>query len=251
MGGVGRAWGIDGHKSQTNVCSASARLGYAPWSGYDRPSPDHAHARVILLLSSHLESGHYFNPHAQRIIEGKLKGAQLVVMDPRLSNTASLADHWLPTHPGTAAAVLLAMARQILEEGLADLAYLERWTNWPAEMADRHPGEEPGFSGFLTALKHVYREYTTEYAEAEAVVPRAKIGAVARLIGGAKGALASHVWRGSASGNLGGWQVARALQLLTVLTGSVGTPGGTSPPGWNKYKPAFSDEPPPATEWNE
>ncbi len=246
-----RAWGIDGHNSHTNVCSSSARLGYALWSGYDRPSPDHAHARVILLLSSHLESGHYFNPHAQRIIEGKLKGAQLVVMDPRLSNTASLADYWLPTHPGSEAAVLLAMARQILEEGSADLAYLERWTNWREYMTDRHRGEEPTFSGFLAALKQVYREYTPEFAEAESGVPREKIVAVARLIGGAKGALASHVWRGSASGNLGGWQVARALQLLTVLTGSVGTPGGTSPHGWNKYKPVFWEEPPPAKEWNE
>ena len=64
------AWGIDGHNSHTNVCSASARAGYAFWSGLDRPSPDHANARFILLLSSHLETGHYFNPHAQRIIEG-------------------------------------------------------------------------------------------------------------------------------------------------------------------------------------
>jgi hypothetical protein len=37
----------------------------------DRPSPDHANARFILLLSSHLETGHYFNPHAQRIIEAR------------------------------------------------------------------------------------------------------------------------------------------------------------------------------------
>ena len=65
------AWGIDGHNSHTNVCSAGARAGYAFWSGIDRPSPDHANARFILLLSSHLETGHYFNPHAQRIIEGK------------------------------------------------------------------------------------------------------------------------------------------------------------------------------------
>ena len=68
MDRVLKAWGIDGHNSHTNVCSASARLGYALWSGYDRPSPDHANARFILLLSSHLEAGHYFNPHAQRII---------------------------------------------------------------------------------------------------------------------------------------------------------------------------------------
>ena len=31
------AWGIDGHNSHTNVCSASARAGYAFWSGLDRP----------------------------------------------------------------------------------------------------------------------------------------------------------------------------------------------------------------------
>jgi len=71
------AWGIDGHNSHTNVCSASARAGYAFWSGLDRPSPDHAHARFILLLSSHLETGHYFNPHAQRIMEGKKRGQGL------------------------------------------------------------------------------------------------------------------------------------------------------------------------------
>jgi anaerobic selenocysteine-containing dehydrogenase len=246
-----KAWGIDGHNSHTNVCSSSARLGYALWSGHDRPSPDHARARFILLLSAHLESGHYFNPHAQRIIEGKLAGAKLAVMDPRLSNTASMADVWLPTYPGSEAAVLLAMAVVLLEEGLADLPYVERWTNWRQYLADHHPDGDPTFSRFVSALKDHYRSFTPEFAEAESGVPRDKIVQVARLIGGARGAFASHVWRGTASGNLGGWQVARALQLLTVLTGSVGTPGGTSPHAWNKYKPTFWEEPPPQPSWNE
>ncbi len=251
MDRVLKAWGIDGHNSHTNVCSASARLGYALWSGYDRPSPDHANARFILLLSSHLEAGHYFNPHAQRIIEGKLAGAKLAVMDPRLSNTASRADYWLPTYPGSEAAVLLAMARVILDEGLADLAYVERWTNWREYMADRRPQDEPTFARFLQALREEYREFTPELAEAESGVPRAKIVEVARGIGNARGAFASHVWRGTAAGNEGGWQVARALQLLTVLTASVGTAGGTSPHAWNKYKPTFWEEPPAQREWNE
>jgi len=246
-----KAWGIDGHNSHTNVCSSSARLGYALWSGYDRPSPDHARARFILLLSSHLESGHYFNPHAQRIIEGKLAGAKLAVMDPRLSNTASMADFWLPTYPGSEAAVLLAMARILLEEGLADLEYLEKWTNWREYMADRHPGTEATFAAFVSALLAHYAEFTPEFAEAESGVPRDQIVRVARLIGAARGAFASHVWRGAASGNEGGWQVARALQFLTVLTASVGTAGGTSPHGWNKYKPVFWEEPPGQKEWNE
>jgi anaerobic selenocysteine-containing dehydrogenase len=45
--------------------------------------------------------------------------------------------------------------------------------------------------------------------------------------------------------------VARALQFLTVLTGSFGTPGGTAPHAWNKYKPTFWEEPPGQKEWNE
>ena len=76
-----QAWGLDGHNSHTNVCSSSARLAHFLWTGADRPSPDHAHAKTILLLSSHLESGHYFNPHAQRIIEGQSKGGDIVVSE--------------------------------------------------------------------------------------------------------------------------------------------------------------------------
>ena len=46
-----KAWGVDGHNSHTNICSSGARVGYATWMGYDRPSADFANARFILLLS--------------------------------------------------------------------------------------------------------------------------------------------------------------------------------------------------------
>ena len=120
-----QSWGVDGHNSHTNVCSASARLGYDIWQGFDRPSPDHANARFMLLMSSHLETGHYFNPHAQRIIEAKMKGAKLAVVDPRLSNTASMADYWLAPWPGTEAAMLLAIARYLLANNLFDREYIK------------------------------------------------------------------------------------------------------------------------------
>jgi anaerobic selenocysteine-containing dehydrogenase len=139
----------------------------------------------------------------------------------------------------------------LLDEGLADLEYLEKWTNWRELLADRHPQEPSSFARFLDALREHCREFTPEFAEAESGVPRARIVEVARLIGAARGAFAAHVWRGSASGHLGGWQVARALQLLTVLTASFGTRGGTSPHAWNKYKPVFWEEPPGQRAWNE
>lgn len=246
-----QGWGVDGHNSHTNICSSGARFGYFIWYGYDRPSPDHANAKAILLISAHLESGHYFNPHAQRIIEGKMKGAKLITMDPRLSNTASMSDYWLPTYPGTEAAVLLAMARIILQEGLYHREFLENWVNWETYMVKVHPDKEATFENFVQAMIDEYAEFTPEFAAAESGVDADKIREVARIIGEAKGRFASHNWRSAASGNLGGWAVSRCLHFLTVLTGSVGTKGGTAPNSWNKFKPTFFDVPPPQKFWNE
>lgn len=246
-----QAWGIDGHNSHTNICSSGARFGYAIWHGYDRPSPDHANARVILLISAHLESGHYFNPHAQRIIEAKMNGARLIVMDPRLSNTASLADTWMPTYPGTEAAVLLAMAKIILEQGLYNRDYLENWVNWQQWLATDFPNEPVTFGHFIEKLLELYAEYTPEFAEKESGVKATQIREAAVQIGKAGARFASHNWRSAGSGNLGGWAVARCLHFLNVLTGSVGTEGGTSPNDWNKFKPSFFDTPPAQKFWNE
>jgi anaerobic selenocysteine-containing dehydrogenase len=246
-----QAWGVDGHNSHTNICSAGARFGYAIWQAYDRPSPDHANAEFILLISAHLESGHYFNPHAQRIIEGKLSGAKLAVMDSRLSNTASMADFWLPTRPGTEPAALLAMARTILEEGLYDREFLRRWVNWEVYLRQMHSDVPVTFEQFISCLKADYAKYTPEYAEAECGVPAATIQQVARRIGRAGHRFAAHNWRGPASGHLGGWQVARTLHFLSILVGAVGTEGGTSPNAWSKFRPQFFDNPPAHDVWNE
>ena len=246
-----QAWGVDGHNSHTNVCSSGARFGYNIWYGHDRPSPDHAEAKFILLISAHLESGHYFNPHAQRIIEAKMKGAKLACMDPRLSNTASMSDYWLPTYPGSEAAVLLAMAKIILEEGLYNRPFLENWTNWKAYLKARHPNALLTFETYIEKMIEEYAEYTPEVAEKESGVPAERVVQVAREIGAAGERFATHNWRAASSGNLGGWCVSRCLHFLNVLTGSVGTKGGTSPNSWNKFKPEFFDKPPGPKFWNE
>lgn len=246
-----QAWGVDGHNSHTNVCSSSARLGYAIWQGYDRPSPDHANAQFILLISSHLESGHYFNPHAQRIIEGMMNGAKLAVMDPRLSNTASMADYWLPTHPGSEVAVLLAMARVILDEGLYNRNFLFHWVNWRQSLKEMNPDVPITFDNFVAELKRFYADYTPEFAEKESGVSAELIREVAIKIGQAGTRFSTHNWRSAASGNLGGWMVSRCLHFLNVLTGSVGTFGGTLPSAWNKFKPKGFSTPPPQDVWND
>jgi len=248
---VFHAWGIDGHNSHTNVCSASARAGYAFWHGMDRPSPDHANARFILLLSSHLETGHYFNPHAQRIIEAKARGAKICVVDTRLSNTASMADWWLAPWPGSEAALLLAIAHVLLRERLWDREFVRRWVNWEEYLREERPEAACTFEAFERALDELYARFTPEYAEVESGVGAATIVDVAREVGRAGSALATHVWRNTAAGNLGGWQAARALELIVVLMGAVGTPGGTAPSAWNKTVPAPPMMPPPGKVWSE
>ena len=63
--------------------------------------------------------------------------------------------------------------------------------------------------------------------------------------------MATHNWRSAGSGNLGGWQVARCLFFLNVLTGSIGVEGGTSANAWDKWVPRPHKMAPHVKRWNE
>jgi anaerobic selenocysteine-containing dehydrogenase len=245
------AWGVDGHNSHTNVCSASTRLGFATWCGADRPSPDYSEARFALLLSAHLETGHYFNPHAQRIIEAKERGMRIAVVDTRLSNTSAHADHWVSTWPGSEAALLLGIARILLERGAIDREFMRRWMNWEEYLAALHPDEPREFDRFVELLSEAYADFTPDWVAEECKIPAATVETLADEIQAAEGKFTSHLWRNAASGNLGGWQIARALLLLHVITGSLGRPGGLNPNSWDKFKAGPSESPPPLERWNE
>lgn len=245
------AWGVDGHNSHTNICSSGARAGYAFWMGIDRPSPDHANAKFILLISAHLESGHYFNPHAQRIIEAKMKGAKIAVVDPRLSNTASHSDYWLPCYPGGEPALLLAIAYQLIKTRRINHEFVRKWVNWEDFLNEFNPAVEATFENFLIELEKTYSKYTPEFAANESGVNPQQIMDVADEIARAGTAFATHTWRASSAGNLGGWQTARCLFFLNVLNGAVATPGGTTPNSWNKFVPKPMTMPAHPEHWNE
>ena len=245
------AWGVDGHNSHTNICSSSARAGYQFWMGLDRPSPDHANADVILLVSAHLESGHYFNPHAQRVVEAKQRGARLIVFDTRLSHTATHADVWVSPYPGSEAAILLAVANHLIQNDLYDREFVRRWWNWEEYMAVEHPELETSFDGFEDILKSLYASFTFEYAAKESGVDAAQVEEVARIVAKAGTRFSSHNWRSAAAGNSGGWQVARTLFLINALLGAVATEGGVFPNAWNKFVPKPLYTPPHPPRWNE
>ena len=245
------SWGVDGHNSHTNICSSGGRAGYQFWMGIDRPSPDHANARVIYLISSHLEAGHYFNPHAQRIIEARAAGAKVIVLDTRLSNTATHADHWLAPQPGSEAAINLAICNHLIRTGAYDADFVRRWWNWEEYLAARRPELPTSFEAFQSALAEEYERFSFEFAAEESGIPAATLAEVAELIAGAGTRFSAHNWRSAAAGNLGGWQVSRTLFMISALLGAVATEGGTFPAAWNKFVPKPAHRPPHPTRWNE
>jgi anaerobic selenocysteine-containing dehydrogenase len=245
------SWGVDGHNSHTNVCSSGGRAGWHYWTGIDRPSADFAHAKVIYLISAHLETGHYFNPHAQRITEARERGAKLVVLDTRLSNTATHADYWLSPQPGSEAAINLAIANFLITSGSYNVEFVRRWWNWQEYLVACHPDVEPSFENFQRVLEELYRPYSFAFASAESGIAEDVLQEVAVLIAGAGTALASHTWRSASAGNLGGWQVSRTLLMLNALMGAIATKGGTFPNAWNKFVPRPIYTPPHPEVWNE
>lgn len=246
------AWGIDGHNSHTNVCSASTRLGFSLWCGADRPSPDFEQTKFMLLISAHLETGHYFNPHAQRIIEAKeQRGAKIAVIDTRLSNTATHADHWVSTWPGSEPALLLGIAHNLLKSNRIDRKFMRRWCNWEDYLKAKDPDGDGSFDRFIELLIKLYEKYTPDYVSEECKVPLGIIETLADEIAAAGSQFSSQLWRSAASGNLGGWQVARSLLFLHVITGSFGVPGGLNPNSWDKFVPKPSKMPPKIKRWND
>ncbi|MCY0901714.1 MAG: molybdopterin-dependent oxidoreductase [Firmicutes bacterium] len=259
-----KAWGIDGLSSHTNVCSSGGRAGYAFWMGMDRPSPDYANSRFILMMSSHLEAGHYFNPNAQRIIEAQQKGTKIAVIDTRLSNTASKADYWLSPFPGTEASLLLAVANGLIQTERFNLEFVRGFVNWQEFMSDedylrdlhsrgfiRELPVAQEFDDFVHLLKQIYGAYTPEWAEAESGVAAKQIRQITEEVAKAGTAFSANIWRNAAAGHRGGWMVTRSLMFLNVLMGAVGEEGSMLPNTWVKFVPARNSAPKPLQVWNE
>ena len=62
------------------------------------------------------------------IVQAKQRGAKVIVIDPRNSDSAmAFADQWIPITPSTDGALSNAMAYVILEEGLQDQAFMDRF----------------------------------------------------------------------------------------------------------------------------
>lgn len=134
------------------------------------------------------------------------QGSKLIVVDPRETRMAKMADIWLKIRPGTDDALALAFSHVIIHEGLYDSEFVEKWT----------VGFDP--------LKDRVKQYTPKWAEEITWVPAEKIEAAARLYATTKPA--AMTWGNKLEHSPNSFQTGRAVALLPALTGNVDVPGG-------------------------
>ncbi|MDX9966684.1 MAG: molybdopterin-dependent oxidoreductase, partial [Sulfuricurvum sp.] len=243
-GFVPQVWetlGVDSYNSHTNICSSNGRTPTIQWANDDRTSPDWANAKLIFLNSSHAaDAGHYFAQSAAFIADARKKGAKMVVMDPRMSNSAGMADLWIAAWPGTEPVVYLYLVNRILQEGKADKKFVKKWFNWDVLMNDdrqlnlmvekgyisKLPADK-SFESYMELMKELYAPYTLEFAVKETHVPAYKLEKLYEMFIWAGDAISTYIWRATAAGNRGGWMSGRAAYLAIALRGGIGTEGGT------------------------
>jgi acetylene hydratase len=81
-----------------------------------------------IVLFGHNPRKHSWTPIYHKIRAAQENGAKLIVVDPRRSSNAEMADVWLPIKPGTDAALSLGWLHVIVEEELYDKDFVRDWT---------------------------------------------------------------------------------------------------------------------------
>src|SRR5262249_59044884 len=151
------------------------------------------------------------------------RGAKLIVVNPKRVELCDQADLWIQQRPGTDVALFNAMARVIIDEGLADEAFVRARTE--------------GFHAWRGSLGR----YTVAYAEGVTGVPASDIVQAARWYARpptlASGRLAGDfpsgsclVWGMGITQHVNGIHNAHGLLNLALVAGQMGRPGsGISP----------------------
>jgi anaerobic dimethyl sulfoxide reductase subunit A len=163
------------------------------------------------------------------LLVAKKKGnAKVVMVDPRYNDTAvAVADEWVPIRPGTDAAFVGGLAHVLITENLVDEDFL---ANYCVGYDEEHmpEGIPPGnsYKSYILGLGRDKTPKTPEWASRITGIPPDVIIRLGREIGQAKPAYISQGWGAQRHSN--GEQTARAISMLSILTGNAGIHGGNT-----------------------
>jgi formate dehydrogenase major subunit len=190
----------------TRLCHASSVAALLEGIGsgaVSNPVMDVMKADVVLLIGANPVVNH---PVAATWIKNAVRnGTRLILADPRRSELARHATHYLQFKPDTDVALLNAMMHVIVEEGLVAQSFV----------ADRTSGFEE--------IRNNVAGFSPEAMAPVCGVPAATIREVARMYAKSRGSMI--LWGMGISQHVHGTDNARCLIALSMMTGQVGRPG--------------------------
>ncbi len=138
--------------------------------------------------------------------DGKKIGVKIIVVDPRRTPTAEMADIWLQLKPGTDTALLMSMINVIIEEKLYDKEFVENWCYGFDKLAERA------------------REYPPQKASEITWLPAEQIIEAARLYANSRPAISTHGMGTEHMQNC--MEAIFARMILAAITGNIDIEGG-------------------------
>ncbi|NUQ27207.1 MAG: molybdopterin-dependent oxidoreductase [Acidobacteriaceae bacterium] len=192
------------YDGNTTLCMASAVSGYKLSFGSDGPPGSYADmetADVVLLIGANIADNHPILCNRLR----KKPGQVLVVVDPRVTKTAMMADLHLPVKPRSDIALINGIAHILLRDGLVDREYIREHVE--------------GLEEFVSFVA----DYTPEAVSATTGLTVETVEKVARLYGEAKSAFIG--WTMGVNHSTQGAHTVAAINNLAMITGNIGRTG--------------------------
>lgn len=205
------SYGSPNYMSPSHLCSVPRRMALELVYG-GRTDPDYENTNCIIMWASNPTASMRpaemmtYGRFDKVIHKAKRRGAKLIVIDPRYTEMAAMADEFLQINPGTDAALGLAMLNVIINEGLYDKEFVANWTIGVEDLA-----------------KHV-RPATPEWAEKITWIPSDKIREIARIYATTKPASIREGNGLDMHTNV--VDSVRLTGILTAITGNLDVPGG-------------------------
>jgi assimilatory nitrate reductase catalytic subunit len=192
------------YDGNTTLCMSTAVAGYKRSFGSDGPPgayEDLDRADVILLIGANIADNH---PILCRRLETN-RGATVIVVDPRVTKTAMLADLHLPIRPRSDLALVNGLIHLAIEHGLVDHDYVRRHTT--------------GFDALAASV----REYTPDRVSDITGLPPDLIYRTAVLYTRARAAFIA--WTMGVNHSTKGTDTVTAINNLALITGNIGRAG--------------------------
>jgi len=196
--------GTRNYDGNTTLCMSTAVSGYKRSFGSDGPPgayEDLERADVILLIGANIADNH---PILWQRLEAN-REKTLIVVDPRVTKTAMLADLHLPVRPRSDLALINGIINILIESDLIDHAYIDEHT-----------------SG-LDALYESVREYTPDKVSEITGLPVEVLYRTASLYGNARAAFIG--WTMGVNHSSKGTETVNAINNLALITGNIGRTG--------------------------